>query len=134
MEKFSKLNFELLEFLYLYAPKNASMIDWHQIQTLRAETGPDGFDEIVTLFLQEMREAVHNLQTRPDSSRLEADLHGIKGSSATLGFAELSDLCGQGEKAAKTGWGDTVDLDAIHRCYVQSITLFMTKKDQRLAG
>lgn len=110
------------------------MINWTQINTLRAETGADGFDEIIELFMQEMQQAIDGLTPRNDRIRLEADLHFIKGSAATLGFHALADVCQSGEIAAAKGWADAVDLDAIVQAFYASKTMFTEHISHRLTG
>lgn len=88
------------------------MIDWDRVMELRSEIGPDDFEEVVSLFLEEADEAMARLTIAGGAKALAADLHFLKGAALNLGFDMLSALCQDGEWRA--GAGDlTVDLEAV---------------------
>lgn len=92
------------------------MVDWDRVRELRSEIGPEGFDEVVSLFLEEADEAVGRLSVRSGAKALAAELHFLKGAALNLGFASLSALCQDGERQA--GAGDlSVDLKAVGAAY-----------------
>ncbi|MEF3045979.1 Hpt domain-containing protein [Pseudotabrizicola sp. L79] len=76
------------------------MIDWNRVRDLRSEVGNDDFDEIITMFLEETDAIVARLSASLPTSRLESDLHFLKGSALNIGFASFARLCQIGEKQA----------------------------------
>ncbi len=107
------------------------MIDWERVNELRGEVGSDDFLEVVDLFLEEVEEVVERLRASPDVSKLESELHFLKGSALNLGFRALGDLCGQGEKLARENQIEKFDLAALLRTFDQSMAEFMAGSAQR---
>ncbi|QOL82057.1 Hpt domain-containing protein [Pseudooceanicola spongiae] len=107
------------------------MISWGQILELRNDVGQDGFDEVISIFLEEVETTLNHL---PQSSQLEEDLHALRGSAMTLGFRACAALCAQGEKLAGEGCADRVDLNAIQTTYLESKALFLAELPARLAA
>lgn len=92
------------------------MINWNRVCELRSEIGPEDFDEVVSLFLEEADEVIARLSAQGGAKALAADLHFLKGAALNLGFATLSGLCQDGERRA--GSGDlAVDLAAVRAAY-----------------
>jgi HPt (histidine-containing phosphotransfer) domain-containing protein len=89
------------------------MIDWSQVAELRAEVGEDDFPEVVALFIEEVEEVLARLRGAESHGDLTADLHFLKGSALSLGFAEFSQLCRAGEAAAAQGRGGDIALGEI---------------------
>ena len=110
------------------------MIDWMRVTTLRDEIGAEGFDEVVELFMAEVEETIARLRTTPDLSRLEGDLHFLKGSALDLGFSAFSTLCQNGETASAKGAANTVDVAAIINCFDISKQSFVDKLQTALAN
>ncbi|RGP37599.1 Hpt domain-containing protein [Pseudotabrizicola alkalilacus] len=100
------------------------MIDWRRVQELLGEIGPECFEEIVAIFLQETDEVIARLRALSDTGSVESDLHFLKGSALNLGFAELAQICQTGERRAATGFDD-VTLDAVIDIYHQSRAAFL---------
>ncbi|MEL7091635.1 MAG: Hpt domain-containing protein [Pseudomonadota bacterium] len=100
------------------------MIEWTRVAELRDEIGTEDFAEVVPLFLEEVGGLVDALRDGPDLSRLEEDLHFLKGSALNLGFAVFSDMCSAGEKAAAEGNAHSVDIPAIIASFDSSRTVF----------
>lgn len=96
------------------------MINWDRVAELKNEIGSDDFDEVVELFVEEVEEVLNRLRATPDLSKLESDLHLLKGSALNLGFEAFSRLCRDGEYAAAAGNGESVDLAAVFTSYEQS--------------
>ncbi len=95
---------------------DSAMIDWGRVRELRSEIGPEDFDEVVSLFLEEADEAIARLSSDKGAKALAADLHYLKGAALNLGFKMLSALCQEGERRA--GAGDvSVDLEAVRAAY-----------------
>lgn len=63
---------------------------------------------------------IRRLRQHPDPQTYEADLHFLKGCALNLGFEAFCKLCGQGEKQAREGKADAIDLSAILSIYDQS--------------
>ncbi|MEM6758862.1 MAG: Hpt domain-containing protein [Pseudomonadota bacterium] len=100
------------------------MIEWKRVAELRVEIGSEDFDEVVPLFIEEVGGLVDTLRAGADLSRLEEDLHFLKGSALNLGFKAFSDLCSAGEKAAADGNADSVDIAAIIASFDSSQAMF----------
>ncbi|MGY6411232.1 MAG: Hpt domain-containing protein [Alkalilacustris sp.] len=107
------------------------MIDWDRVRELRSEVGAEDFAEVVELFLSEVDDATARLAAGPDRSRLQDDLHFIKGSAYNLGFDRLGTLCAAGEQQAAAGNADQVDLDALLECYAASRRAFVDGLDDQ---
>lgn len=101
------------------------MIDWVRVDELRKEIGPDGFAEVVELFLDEVEGTVMRLKTAPDPATFGADMHFLKGGAWNLGFAEFGALCHDGELRAEAGQSDDIDLACIIDSYFTSKEAFM---------
>ena len=100
------------------------MIDWERVSTLRAEIGEDDFEEVVPLFIEEVTEIIDTLRDNPDLSRLEEDLHALKGSALNLGFTDFSTLCHKGEALSAKGKAAEVDVPAIVNSFEASEATF----------
>ena len=110
------------------------MIDWQRVNVLREEVGAEEFDEVVDLFLEEVESVVERLRTAPDLATLEEDLHFLKGSALSLGFASFSAQCQTGETLSADGKSETVDVAAILTSYDTSRQLFLAELPTALAG
>ena len=110
------------------------MIHWPRVNQLREEVGAEDFDEVVELFLEEVEEVIDRLRYAPDPDQLEQDLHFLKGSALSLGFAGFSDLCQEGERKSAMGQAMNVDLVAILDGFEQSKTQFITQLPQNLVA
>ena len=109
------------------------MIDWDRVRELRSEIGPDDFDEVVSLFLEEADEAIARLSLGGGAKALAADLHFLKGAALNLGFDTLSALCQDGERRA--GVGDlSVDLEAVRDAYATCRGEFEDGAEQAFAA
>ncbi len=109
------------------------MIHWARVNELREEVGAEDFDEVVELFLEEVEEVIDRLRQDVDLSQLEQDLHFLKGSALSLGFADFSDLCDNGEKKSADGHADTVDLSAIITGFSKSKSQFVAELSEKIS-
>lgn len=100
------------------------MINWKRVDELRDEIGPDDFQEVVDLFLEEVEEVIQRLKSGPDPASLGEELHFLKGSVMNLGFCELGTICAAGEKQAAEGKAEHVDIAGIVKFYDASIAEF----------
>ncbi len=101
------------------------MIDWDRVAQLRDEVGAEDFAEVVELFLEEVEEVTGRLAKAPDPSRFEDDLHFLKGSALNLGFERFGVLCQDGERRAKRGEAETIEIAPILECYAASRSVFL---------
>ena len=110
------------------------MIHWTRVNELRDEVGAEDFDEVVELFLEEVEEVINRLRQDVDLSQLEQNLHFLKGSALSLGFAGFSTLCHDGEKKSAVGLADTVDLTAIITGFSKSKSQFVSQLSDKVGG
>ena len=109
------------------------MINWTQVSALRDEVGPEDFDEVVTLFLEEVQEVIDELPSVGNAD-MESKMHFLKGSALNLGFTDFSDLCAAGEKMAASGQSDAVDVAGVVSSYDASRAHFLGELGARFAG
>ncbi|MBK0326051.1 Hpt domain-containing protein [Rhodobacteraceae bacterium F11138] len=110
------------------------MIDWSRVNELRNEVGPEDFEEVIDLFLEEVGEVISRFRHNPDRTRLEQDLHFLKGSALSLGFASFSKLCQDGERKSAQGDAEDVDIGKIVAEFEASKTSFLSEVMQRIAA
>ncbi len=103
------------------------MINWDRVDELREEVGAEDLVEVIELFLEEVEEVISRLQTAPDPSRYEEDLHFLKGSALNLGFRKFGALCEAGEKAAANGQTESIVLNDIIDAFFASKAIFAEK-------
>jgi HPt (histidine-containing phosphotransfer) domain-containing protein len=101
------------------------VIAWDRVDELREEVGEEAFSEVVEMFLDEVEGVLTRLRGGPRAESLEGDLHFIKSSALTLGFARLSEICQAGERCARAAEWDKVDLGAVLAAYEASKAEFM---------
>ncbi len=110
------------------------MIDWSRVRELFDEIGADDFEEVVTLFMEEVEEVVERLKTNPGDADLEQDLHFLKGSGASFGFVNFSALCQAGEKESASGRAGTVNIGHLVSEYYLEKDLFLKEMPQKLCN
>jgi len=101
------------------------MIDWQRVTTLRDEIGAEDFEEVVPMFLEEVAEVTDQLRDQPDASKLEEQMHFLKGSALNLGFADFSSMCHAGEAQAAAGKPAQVNVPEILACFEASKEVFL---------
>ena len=80
------------------------MINWDRVDELRHEVGPEDFNEVIELFLEEVDDTISTLGMCDGNRTLEEQLHFLKGSALNIGFSDFASLCHAGETAsAKDG-------------------------------
>ncbi len=99
------------------------MIDWMQVDEMKLEMG-GSFNEVVTLFLEEVGEAISRLEAGPEPESLASELHFLKGAALNLGFSDFAELCELGEKRAVEKRFDQIDINGILVCYRASCEVF----------
>lgn len=67
------------------------MIDWARVLQMHEEVGAQEFGPLIALFLAETEARLMHLGASPAQFLL--DLHFLRGSALTLGFADFADLC-----------------------------------------
>ena len=108
------------------------MIEWSRINDLREEVGNEDFEEVVSLFIEEVEEVISRLSSNPDHRTLEHDLHFLKGSALNLGFKAFSDLCYRGEGDCANGKASSVDVETIVSVYRDSVRKFRAELSSHL--
>ena len=110
------------------------MIDWDRVAALREEVGPEDFDEVVELFLQEVDEEIEALSAATPSDGLAEKLHFLKGSAMSLGFREFSSLCQNGETALSRDPSASVNVTDLHSSYQTSRAAFLSDLPNRFSA
>lgn len=95
------------------------MLDWDRITELRHEVGEDEFQLILELFLDEVEGVMMRL-SRHNATRLETDLHFLKGCAWNLGFAAFGNLCDVSERMTADGGAQDVSIEALMASYSDS--------------
>lgn len=108
------------------------MIDWSHVMELKQDMA-DGFDELVTIFLEEAEGGVQKLSSEAPPEVLAADFHFLKGAALNFGFITFAKLCSEGEQKALEGRGDTIDLASVRACYQKTRVDFLAGLDRRAA-
>ena len=103
------------------------MINWAQIKQLEEDIGEEDFGDVVSLFLEEVDEAVAQLSKNPPgtSDKLASTLHFLKGSAYNLGFMVFGDCCSEGEKLLLEGKGEDVKIAKVVALYADSKDAFL---------
>lgn len=96
------------------------MIDWIRVRELHEEVGNADFEEVATLFIEEVRGALDRLEALDDAAE---ELHFLKGSALNLGFTALAGHCAAGADAA-----------TLRRCFEESAACFRAELPRRLAA
>ncbi|NOD76091.1 MULTISPECIES: Hpt domain-containing protein [unclassified Ruegeria] len=109
------------------------MIHWDRVRQLRDEVGPNEFDEVVEIFLEEVQEVIARLHHDTNRIELEQNLHFLKGSALSLGFDQFSKLCQDGERQAAAGQGAEVDLPALLAVFESSKLKFVSELCENLS-
>lgn len=109
------------------------MIDWDRVAALREEVGPEDFDEVVDLFLDEVDEEIATLTESQNGTQLAEKLHFLKGSALNLGFTDFSSLCLKGETALAEDPECRFDVTAIESSYQLSRDHFLENFPARLS-
>ncbi|MEL6648027.1 MAG: Hpt domain-containing protein [Pseudomonadota bacterium] len=100
------------------------MIDWDRVAQLREEVGEDDFQDVVSMFFDEVSGEIETLSAELTAQKIEVKLHFLKGAALNLGLDTFAKLCGDGESMARVGNTKDIDLDAILTCYQDTSDLF----------
>lgn len=103
------------------------MINWSQIKQLEEDVGAEDLEEVVTLFLSEVDEAIGELQTVASASPKEVAeaLHFLKGSAFNLGFQSFGEYCSVGEAQAHAGDMSEISMSQVEQLYHDSKKVFL---------
>jgi len=99
------------------------MIDWTRVRVLREEIGPDDFDEVIAMFMEEADEVVDRISA---GGGLSCDLHFLKGSALNIGFRELAALCASTEVSLEQGTWDPASPAQVAATYLKSRAAFVS--------
>ncbi|MCP9482596.1 Hpt domain-containing protein [Shimia sp. CNT1-13L.2] len=108
------------------------MINWDRVEELHEEIGPEDFDSVVALFLEEVGQAIGRLEENSSRSNLGADLHFLKGCALNLGFNSFSLVCQTGETLVSEGNEELVNLPGLLATYEDSLNEFQLELETRL--
>lgn len=111
-----------------------NMIDWNRVRELQDEIGAEDFGEIVEVFMEEVEAAIESLPQADKGSELEALMHLIKGCAWNLGFRALGKLCADGEAAAASGNGASVDIPEVIAAFETAKSVFSEGLDAQLVA
>ena len=89
------------------------MINWDRIAELQAEVGEDGIEEVIEIFIDEVRETVGELKAPEHGVALGDKLHFLKGSAQNIGLEELSSICAREESALRNNPAHCIPVDQI---------------------
>lgn len=109
------------------------MIDWTRVDELRREVGEEDFPEVVEIFLEEVDEVFTRLPESAANESLSEDLHFLKGSAASLGFAGLTALCATGERLCTQGNAAAVSITELKNGYLAEREEFLARFRQEAA-
>ena len=107
------------------------MINWDRVDELRHEVGPEDFNEVIELFLEEVDDTISTLGMCDGNRTLEEQLHFLKGSALNIGFSDFASLCHADETASAQGQADQVDIAEIQAAYGAARAEFLMKTDIR---
>lgn len=111
------------------------MIDWSRVDELVEEIGAEDFGEVVELFLDEVENAIAQLESSDGNPVIvEEQMHFLKGAALNLGFEELAQLCLKGEKSANAGRPEVVTPQQVRRAFEASKAQFEQDLPGRLAA
>jgi len=110
------------------------MIDWDRVNALREEVGPEDFEEVVELFLQEVDAEIEELEKADQGVGLGEKLHFLKGSAMSLGFQNFSTLCQDGESVISKDPAAAIDLGGLTESYHASRAQFLSELAEKTAG
>ncbi len=111
------------------------MIDWVQVRQLQADVGAEDMDEVVELFLDEVDEAMENLEAEYDAmvfNDRSAAFHFLKGCASNLGFKTFADQCSQGEEVTKAGSEPDFKVADLVQLYASSKASFLANRVSQL--
>jgi len=95
------------------------MLNWSRVNELKDDLGEEDFQEITSLFLEEVEEKLAELSCDMPQA-LADDLHFLKGSAANLGFESFRAMCEQMERAS-----DTAQIGKLTALYKKSKSTFL---------
>jgi HPt (histidine-containing phosphotransfer) domain-containing protein len=98
---------------------NGAVVCWTRVNELRDEIGPEDFEEVVVVFLEEAETMVAELAAAPPEA-LEEALHALKGTALNLGLSELAALCQDGEARAASGQAAAVPVTPVLTAYARA--------------
>lgn len=107
---------------FIFTVHGVRMIDWQRISELERDVGADELPELIAVFLSEVGGAISAL-----GQPTEEEMHFLRGSAATLGFAELATLAGQGEDALKRDRSAAVNCAMIKSAYTSEKSELLTR-------
>lgn len=105
------------------------MIDWDRVRELRHEIGPEAFEEVLDLFLEEVEAGLGDIRDDMAASELSERLHFLAGSGLNLGFSTFAELCQSVERRQRTAHAAE-----IRECYARSRAEFFANIGDAVAA
>lgn len=109
------------------------MIEWQRLSELREDVGDEEFEDVVSLFLEEIRQTLPDLAQADLEARVSL-LHSIKGSARNIGLTSFARVCDAEERnILETGRVSLSDAD-IMAAFERVDRLMAAGMSQFLAG
>ncbi|PKQ12649.1 MAG: histidine kinase [Alphaproteobacteria bacterium HGW-Alphaproteobacteria-1] len=105
------------------------MINWNRVRELRYEIGPEAFEEVIDLFLEEVETGIDDMSDGMGVSERREQLHFLAGSALNLGFAAFAELCQAVERGQRTA-----QTEEIRTCYARSRAEFFANIGKAIAA
>lgn len=107
------------------------MIDWMRVAELREEVGEDDFDEVVTIFLEEVEDSLVALRSDPICADPAPFLHALRGSASNLGFGPVTQIC---ERLELDCTGAPLDMGPLIQTYDATCAEFLADLPRQTWG
>lgn len=107
------------------------MINWQRTNELVEEVGPESFNEVFGLFIEEVEDELEKLTTK-DIEILRQQMHFLKGSALNLGFRSMANLCQSTEVDINIESIAADRIAQVRTIFDQSINSFLTEKEEKL--
>lgn len=107
------------------------MINWQRTTELAEEVGPESFDEVFDLFIDEVEDALTRL-TATDIEMLRKQMHFLKGSALNLGFRAVANLCQSAESDVDLKSVANQRIVETRALFQKSKSLFLEEKADKL--
>lgn len=95
------------------------MIDWNRVRDLHDEIGADAFEEVLSLFCEEVQDGLEKLQSAEDPTAQAAAFHFLKGAALNLGITDMARHCAEGEARNAGGIMDDAALTSVLASFPQ---------------
>jgi len=101
------------------------MIDWNRMTELKTDVGAEDFAEVIEIFMEEVEGVLSPMLSGEKRSRIDEDLHFLRGSALNIGFHRFAGICAEAEKLVATGRTGDIALGEIGRVFEASKAAYM---------